>query len=81
MREIEQDKAKKEAQIQREKEKEDARTKKIATKAKQKRDAMKKKQALLESAFVSSDEESGGSGSDWSEDEVVFDGSDDEAML
>ena len=41
---------------------------------------MKKKQALLESAFVSSDEENCGSDSEWSEDEAVFDGSDDEAM-
>ncbi len=81
MREIEQDNAKKEAQIQREKEKEDARSKKKASKAKQKQDAMKKKKALLESAFISSEEENAGSHSDWSENEVVFNGSDDEAML
>lgn len=80
MREIEQDTAKKEAQLRREKEKEDARTKRLESKAKQRQLAMKKKQALLESAFVSSDEENCGSDSEWSEDEAVFDGSDDEAM-
>ena len=81
MREIEQDNAKKEALIQREKEKEDARAQRLQSKAKKKQDMMKKKQALLESAFVSSDEENDGSDSEWSEDEVVFNGSDDEAIL
>ena len=81
MREIEQDNAKKEALIQREKEKEDARAQRLQNKAKKKQDMMMKKKALLESAFVSSDEENDGSDSEWSEDEVVFNGSDDEAML
>lgn len=75
MREIKNDDAKKEERIQREKEKEDARAHRLEQKAKKKQDRIKKTKAILESAFVSSDEES-----DWSVDEVAFDGSDDEAM-
>ena len=80
IREIEEEEAKRQVQLQREKEKDIARAQRAETKAKKKRDDQVKKEALLANAFASSsDDDDGSSGSDWFEDDLAeFD--DDEGM-
>mmetsp|Transcript_16940 Transcript_16940/g.27539 ORF Transcript_16940/g.27539 Transcript_16940/m.27539 type:complete len:1080 (-) Transcript_16940:164-3403(-) len=82
LREIEDEEDRKKAFQEREKEKEGMRVYKMENRARKKRDLMKKKRAILESAFASSDEDGdgGSSGSDWFEGDLEFDGSDDEGM-
>ena len=80
--EIDEEETKQAAHLKRQQDKEDAREYRLEIKAKKRAAEKVKQKTILESAFASSsdDDGDGSSGSDWFEDDLEFDGSDDEGM-
>jgi hypothetical protein len=81
VRALEEDEDRARAAATREQEREAARAQKSKDKARKKEARGAKQRALLASAFASSDEDAGcSSDSDWFENDLEFDGSDDEGL-
>ena len=82
MCELEEEANRRKTAAQREKEREDAKAQKLENKVRKKEARGAKQRALLESAFASSDEvDSCSSDGDWFENDLEFEGSDDEGLL